>query len=163
MHWFKAFLAGVLGAAVMSLIAFAVTAFGFPFGFEMLLGSWATERVDTVSWLVGLAIHLAIGGAFGVLYAISFRWLRVEGGPAGIVISTVHLMIAGFLFAAIPSLHPLVPELVPAPGLYMSEQGPLGVALFVVTHLLFGAVTGGSYRRGRYARMADRRGMPTYP
>jgi hypothetical protein len=163
MHWSRAFLAGMVGAAVMGLVGFVVRAFGFPFGFEMLLGSWVTGRADTVSWLIGLGVHFAIGGMFGVIYALLFRWLRVEGGPAGVVISVVHLMIAGFLFAAIPPLHALVPELVPAPGLYMSNHGPLGVALFVATHILFGAVTGGSYRRSTHARIPAQGGMRTYP
>jgi hypothetical protein len=151
MQWLKAFLAGVLGAAVMSLIAFVASAFGFPFGFELLLGSWVSGRADTPSWLLGLGLHLAIGGLFGLIYAGLFRWLRVAGGSAGVLVSIVHLMIAGFLFAAIPPLHDLVPELLPAPGVYLSSQGPLGVALFVITHLVFGAVMGSVHRRSTHA------------
>jgi hypothetical protein len=160
----KAMFAGVLAAAVMSLVAFVVRALGFPFGFEMLLGSWVMGFVGYVPWLAGLGIHLLAGAFFGLIYALIFRWLRIAGARAGILISIIHFMIAGFLLAAIPPLHPLVPEQLPAPGIYMSGYGPLGVALFVLVHLAYGAVMGGIYRRSTYARIPTRRGRyVTYP
>lgn len=164
MNFSKAILAGLLGAAVISLVAFVSRAFGFPFGFEMVLGSWVLAEAGYLAWVIGLGIHLAIGGFFGIVYAALFRWLRVTGGGAGVVIAVVHLMIAGFVLAAIPPLHPIVPEGLEPPGYFMSGDGPLGVALFVALHLVFGAVVGATYRRTTYARIGTQRGrFATYP
>jgi hypothetical protein len=142
----SAFLAGVLGAVVVSLITFLVRLAGFPFGFELLLGSWVTGETGYLSWLTGLLVHFAIGGLFGILYAAAFGWMRILGARAGLLVSILHQMIAGFALAAIPWLHPHVPAALPEPGIYMSGSGPLGVALFVVVHLIFGAAVGGAYR-----------------
>ena len=160
----KALLAGVVGAAVMSLIAFLVRLAGFPFGFEMLLGSWVTGSVGYVTWLFGLGIHLAIGAVLGVIYAVVFHWLKVSGARVGVLVGVVHFMCAGFALAMIPAFHPVVPDVVLAPGIYMSNLGPLGVALFVIAHLVYGAVVGGLYRRQTHARVVvRRRGVASYP
>ena len=164
MYLSRAFLAGVLGAAVLSLVAFVARALGFPFGFEMLLGSWVTGSVGYVTWLVGLVLHFVIGGLLGVVYAILFRWLGFAGARVGVLISVVHLMVAGFLLSGIPPLHPTVPEVIAPPGVFMSGLGPLGVALFVIAHIVFGAIVGGAYRRSTYARVVTvRQRVTSYP
>jgi len=39
----------------------------------------------------------------------------------------------------------MIPEMMPPPGAFMSGMGAMGVGLFVLEHLMYGAIVGGMY------------------
>jgi hypothetical protein len=44
-----------------------------------------------------------------------------------------------------PMMHPLIPEMMPAPGTFMSNMGMMGVMAEIVLHVAYGAVVGAMY------------------
>jgi hypothetical protein len=45
----------------------------------------------------------------------------------------------------IPAMHAMIPERMSAPGAFMANTGGMFVALFVIEHLLYGAIVGALY------------------
>ncbi len=149
----RAFLAGVAGAAVVTLLELVARAGGVPANLEMLVG--------TGRWLAGLVVHLAGGGGLALGYAAVFESRGRAGWTAGVALGALQALGVGGLLGVLPRVHPLVPEILPAPGAFMSNFGSAGVALHVAGHLLFGALVGATYESAmaqRRARDAARRG-----
>jgi predicted outer membrane lipoprotein len=146
MKLIKAMLGGVIGATTISVVTAGLRAAGVPINFELMLGSLFTESTSFGAWLLGLVLHLIVGSAFGVVYALIFEHglYRASWG-LGMVVSLAHLALAGFALAGVPVLHPLVPGALPAPGPMMLGYGTIGLVTFVVLHLMFGAIVGGFY------------------
>lgn len=143
----KAFLAGVIAGIAMSILMALGRAVGIPLNAEVMLGTMvglAPEAFGT--WLTGFAIHLAISGVIGLAYGWGFENVtgRAGVGP-GMLFAIVHVAIAGFVMGMMPALHPMIPEPMAAPGLFMVNMGAAAVALFVVEHFVYGAITGGIY------------------
>jgi len=44
-----------------------------------------------------------------------------------------------------PAVHPLIPEIMPAPGAFTANLGTMGIAAFVILHPLYGAIVGAMY------------------
>jgi hypothetical protein len=44
-----------------------------------------------------------------------------------------------------PIMHPLVPEMMPAPGAFMANLGMMGVGAFFMLDLIYGAIVGAMY------------------
>lgn len=142
----RAFAAGVAGGLVMTGgFGAAVRALGLPLNLELVLGTLFLPRGLT-AWLVGLAMHLVISGAIALVYAWGFERVthRADAG-VGAIFSMVHIVIAGLALLAIPAIHPLIPEQMRAPGAFMSGLGVLGVVLFVIEHVIYGALVGAMY------------------
>lgn len=136
----RAFLAGVVGGAVMAVLAKVG-----PVNLEMLLGTFLLPR-GVAAWVLGLVLHLLVSGAIAMLYALAFERVTHHASAAlGVAFSLVHILIGGAALAAIPALHPLVPEQVRAPGVFMSSVGFGGVLLFVIEHVVYGAIVGQLY------------------
>lgn len=142
----KAFGAGVLGGLVMTGgFGGAVRAFGLPLNLEHVLGTLWLPR-GLLAWFVGLAMHLVISGLIALLYAWGFeRVTHRAGAGVGALFAVVHLVIGGIALAALPAIHPLIPGSMPAPGAFMSGLGFPGVLLFVIEHLVYGAIVGAIY------------------
>lgn len=113
---------------------------------EQTLGTMVLDP-GAAAWFVGLVLHLAISGLIALLYAWGFEHVARRAGVAvGLLFAVPHLLLAGvFMGAVLPAVHPLVPEVLPAPGSFMLSLGALGAAAFVLLHLLYGAVVGGIY------------------
>jgi hypothetical protein len=139
--------AGVIGAIVMTLIMrLARVSEALPANLEMMLGTMIGLPVGALAWTVGLVIHLGAGAVFGLIYAWCFEHFAHRAGwGTGLGIGAFHTIISGFFLAAIPPLHPLIPEQMPAPGVFMANLGALGVMAFALLHLIFGAILGSSY------------------
>lgn len=142
----KAFSAGVVGGAVMSAIMFVARMMGMDVKLELLLGTMVLEP-GTTAWIVGLVMHLIISAMIALAYAWAFEnVLNRSGWQAGMMVSVVHILIAGvFMGAILPAMHPLVPEQMAGPGWFMANLGLLGVAAFVMLHVIFGAIVGSMY------------------
>jgi hypothetical protein len=139
----RAFGAGVLGAAVMSVLMAVSRGLGFPVKLELVLGSYITGSTDARGWVVGFLAHFAIGGLFGIVYALGFgRGMRHAGVLPGLALGALHALAAGLVLVALPRVHPLIPDEIVAPGPFMANLGLMGVISFVGLHLLFGAIVG---------------------
>lgn len=139
----KAFAAGVTGALAMTAIGALLRLVGFPMNLEMLLGSMITLGLGPGTWLTGFLMHLVIGGVLGIVYAGIFRIThRVDAG-VGAAIGLAHGFISGILLGFAPAMHPLIPQTIPAPGTMMSGLGLFGVIVFMLMHVMFGAIVGG--------------------
>jgi hypothetical protein len=142
----RGFLGGVLGALAMSAGMGVLRIFGVPIDWEMMLGSLLLGSTGPLVWLIGLGLHLLMGGCFGVAYAAIFEFgLKEANGGIGSAVGAAHAVISGVLLAFVPQLHPLVPEVWPAPGVFLLGLGAFGVLLFIALHVMFGAIVGGYY------------------
>ena len=141
----RAFFAGVIAASVMSAVMWIGRAMGMPVNLEMMLGSWLTLGIGPITWTIGLAMHLIIGGLFGFVYGAILERTRASSGM-GMTLGVAHAVIAGFALGMVPALHPLVGEVIAAPGPYMLNMGWPGAAAFLILHMMYGGVVGGIYQ-----------------
>ncbi len=146
MHIGKAFFAGVVGGAAMTLILTAARAAGAAADLSMLLGTLPGNAPNSRAWLVGFLLLTAISGLIGIAYGAVFENVtRRAGMAAGLSVSLVHLALGGIFVGLLGAMHPLVPKLIASPGFFMSAYGGLGILAFVAAHLSFGAIVGGLY------------------
>lgn len=139
----RAFMTGVVGAALVALAGALARMAGIAFDLAWLQGSLLTGpdgACGAVAYALGLAMQLVTGGALGTLYAALLAAAPRPTPMAGGFIGLLHAMIAGVCLAAMPALHPAVPEAITAPGLLMIGRGALACGLFVLVHVAFGAL-----------------------
>jgi hypothetical protein len=142
----RAILFGVLGAAAISLVTAVLRGVGLPLSIEIILGTMTGLEPGGAAFGLGLIIHLAMGGLFGLLYAYLFERIWDHGGATmGMLLSVLHASLIGILIGFTPQFHPLIPERLPDPGPYFSNLGVAGVLTFFGAHLLYGAIVGGGY------------------
>ena len=143
----KAFLAGVVGGAVMSAIMLmARTVMGMEVKLELLLGTMIGLQPGTTAWIVGFVMHLMISGLIALAYAWAFEnVLHRANAGAGALVAIAHILVAGVFMGMMPLMHPLVPEVMPGPGFFMLNLGVMGLVAFVMLHLIYGAIVGAMY------------------
>jgi len=79
-------------------------------------------------------------------YAVGFEYImRRAGWAIGLGFGVIHTLIAGIGLGLMPAMHPLMPEIMPAPGAFMANLGTMGIAAFVILHLIYGAIVGTMY------------------
>jgi hypothetical protein len=145
----RAILFGVLGAVAISLITAAVRAAGIPISIELLLGVLTGAPPGPTAFGIGLLMHLAMGGAFGLLYGYLFERVWDHGGATtGMLLSVIHASLVGILIG----LTPVVPAPLQDPGPFFSSLGPIGVITFFGAHLVYGAIVGAGYGHVRAER-----------
>jgi hypothetical protein len=142
----RAILFGVLGAGAISLVSAGLRLVGLPIRIELLLGTLTGMEPSNAAYAVGLVMHLAIGGAFGLLYGYLFERVWDHGGAAtGMILAVIHSALIGILIGLTPSFHPFVPERIADPGPYFANAGIVGVVAFFAIHVLYGAIVGAGY------------------
>ena len=143
----KGFVAGIAGALGMSLLMIIARGLGVHIDMEMLLGSMVTSTLGLGTWILGFALHLAIGAVCGWIYAFCFeRLTRRAGAGVGMGYGAVHALLAGAVVAALPYVHPLIPVTLPAPGAFLANLGDTAVISFIALHIVFGAIVGVFYK-----------------
>lgn len=142
----KAVIAGIIGAVAMTAIMWmGRTLMGMPANLEMMLGTMFGGPPGPMKWALGFAMHLMAGVAFALIYAAIFEKVTHRAGAlVGAGIGVAHTIFSGLMLGAIPMMHPLIPEQMPAPGMFMSNV-PMGVIAFFMLHIIFGAIVGGMY------------------
>jgi len=146
MNYARAFVGGVAGGAVMSLLMAGARAMGMQATLEMVLGTMLGLAPGTGAWVVGFAMHLVISGLIALLYGWGFeRLTRRADWQVGLGFGVVHAVIGGLVMGMVPAMHPLIPEQMPAPGAFMWNLGPMGVVAEMVLHLIYGAIVGAMY------------------
>jgi hypothetical protein len=142
----KAIIAGLVGGVAMTILAWLVRLAGLPMNAEMMLGSMVSSSPGATTWLIGFLMHLTISALIALAYAWGFeRVTHRAGAVVGLGFAVIHVIIAGIVMAMIPAIHPMIPEQMPAPGAFMANMGGTFVALFVIEHLLYGAIVGALY------------------
>lgn len=143
----RAFVAGVVGGAVMSaLMWMARVLMEMPANLEMMLGTMFGMMPSATTWLIGFAIHLMISGLIALIYAWGFEHLTHRAGwLVGAGFGLIHALIAGLVMGMMPAMHPMMPEQMPPPGAYMSNLGTMGIMAEFMLHLVYGAIVGAIY------------------
>jgi hypothetical protein len=128
----RAFIAGVIGAVVMEVVMLLLRVAGVPLHIEMRLAAALGSQI----WLIGLVMHLLIGGVIGIVYAVVFEWiLNSSGVGQGVLLGAINTIFAGFVWA-----------LFSRPGAFWSTLGPVGIAALFLVHFVYGGVVGGLYK-----------------
>jgi hypothetical protein len=142
----RAFVFGILGAAAISVLSAVLRAVGLPITLEMILGTMFGWAPSPGAFVLGLAMHLAIGGAFGLLYGWLMETVWDHGGASmGMILGVLHASLIGMIVGMTPQWHPLVPERLADPGPYFANLGIAGVLCFFAVHVLYGAIVGAGY------------------
>ena len=140
----RLFLFGVLGGALMTVTLTFARAFGLATNLELLLGTWVGIPPGLMAWLVGLGLHLAFAGLLGIVYGVAMERLPPHHGgwDVGMLYAILHVFIAGSILSALPEIHPYIPARLDEPGPFFASFGLMAVFLFIVSHLVYGAVVG---------------------
>ena len=140
----KAIIAGLVGGIAMTVLGWLVRLVGLDMNAEMMLGTMVSSPGAT-AWAIGFVMHLMLSALIALAYAWGFERIHRAGAGAGLGFAVIHIAIAGLVMAMIPAMHPMIPEQMPAPGAFMANMGATFVALFVLEHLLYGAIVGATY------------------
>jgi hypothetical protein len=141
----RAIMAGLFGGLAMTILAWLVRLMELDFNPEMMFGTMVSSP-GAVAWLIGLMMHLVVSALIALAYAWGFEHVVHRAGIwVGLGFAIIHLVIAGMFMGIIPALHPMIPEQMPAPGAFMANMGATFIGLFLLEHLLYGAIVGGTY------------------
>ncbi|MCA1604127.1 MAG: hypothetical protein LC775_01255, partial [Acidobacteria bacterium] len=81
-----------------------------------------------------------------LIYALGFEYVTHRAGVLiGLGFAVIHIIIGGIVMGMMPMMHPMIPEQMPPPGAFMSGMGAMGAGLFVLEHLIYGAIVGAMY------------------
>ena len=131
MHAGRAFVAGIVAAAVASGIMLLLRATGLTLDIDTRLAT----LFGTSSWIVGLAVYLVIGGIIALGYAAFFEWVIQQAGVGpGVLLGAWNTIIAGFVWASTTD-----------PGKFWIHFGAGGIAALFFVHFVYGGVVGGLY------------------
>ncbi len=146
MKWGRAFWAGVLGGAVMTIVLAIARTMGMQVNMSMMLGTMIGVMPSVGAWVLGFVIHLVISGLIAWLYGWGFEQIahRANAG-IGALFSLVHTVLAGLFLGIMPAIHPLMPDVIGAPGVFLSNLGTAGIVAFVLLHVIYGVIVGGAY------------------
>ncbi len=141
----KALIAGIVGGVAMTLLAWLARQMGIGMDAEMMLGTMVSSP-GNAAWLIGFAMHMMLSVAIAFIYAWGFERVTHRAGVVvGLGFAVIHVILAGMVMGIIPAMHPMIPEQMPAPGAFMANMGTTFVALFVIEHLMYGAIVGAMY------------------
>lgn len=142
----KAFGAGVVGGIAMVILMWMARTFmGMQMNLSMMEGTLFLPA-GSAAWIMGFIMHLIMSGLIGLVYAWGFENLTHKSGAAvGAGFAIIHAIIAGFFFGIIPAIHPRIPEMMPAPGIFLSNMGAVAVVAFFILHLVYGSTVGALY------------------
>jgi hypothetical protein len=142
----RAIVAGLTGGIAMTILGFVVRQMGIDMNAEMMLGTMFVSSPGTAAWIAGLMFHLVLSAIIALIYAWGFEHVTYRAGVVvGLGFAVVHMIVGGIVMGMIPPVHPMIPEMMMAPGAFMSGMGAMGVGLFVLEHLMYGAIVGGMY------------------
>jgi hypothetical protein len=109
---------------------------------EYWLGARITHTYDAATWVVGLFLHLSMGGLSAIAYAFVFeRVTRRAGISRGASVGLVHGVIVGALWVSVSGI-----QLAATP--WASLGALLSVVAFSATlHMFYGSIVGAVYGR----------------
>lgn len=137
----RLFSAGVIGGVAFSIASSIFRAAGIHIELELWLGTLLIGP-GAAAWLVGFFWHVTLSGFIAIAYGRAFMALRRSNVSTGVRLSIVHMVLTGMLVGVVPLLHPRIPEVMPAPGFFLTADGLAGVIALIAVHLAYGAVVG---------------------
>lgn len=138
--WGRAIVGGIIGAAVMSILLWIAQAIGLTdFGFARLLGAFVFRGTGTWPWVLGFCFHLILGAGFGIVYGFILELWGKSGWWRGLIVALPHLLLAGIILQLV---HPRTIEW---PGFMGLHEGIATLIIWVVIHLVYGAIVGSVY------------------
>ena len=150
MSWVKAFLAGIAGAVLMTVMM-SIVIYGGGFrvlDFSMMWGTLVGLPKGGVAWIVGFVIHLIVGGLFALIYAALFKAFSGAGLMRGGIFGIGHALVTGVIIALLPLVHPLMETgRMLSPGPYFSHEGIAGILFYFFLHIVYGGTVGWLYAR----------------
>jgi hypothetical protein len=154
MKWGKAFLIGMLAGAVMVLLLAIGRLFGIQANLSMMVGTMFGFAPGIGTWILGFIVHVVLSGLIAFLYAAGFEYITHSASASiGATFSIIHILIGGFMMGLIPLLHPMIPEMMPAPGAFLAGLGVAGVIEFIVLHLVYGILVGAMYSPVKHSEL----------
>ncbi len=140
--------AAVIAAQLMEAPAYLQRALGLPVHQDIFDEGGSILRAPA-PWrrLAGWVGHSVLAVAIVLLYAMFFATVADNDNLAwwGILAGTVHGLLGGVVIGAFVDVHPRMPGLVPAPGVFYRHYGRRDVITFILGHLWFGLVAGVIY------------------
>lgn len=142
-EYLPALIAGLVGGAVMFAMRLMMKAAGVDLKMDVAR-MWGTMMKihGTAGLMVGLLIHLVVSALIALIYVWAFKLLGADDLYVlwGLLGGAIHWVIAGVFLAMVPAMHPEMPERVTPPGAFAKNFGAPDVPIFLVGHLLYGAV-----------------------
>jgi hypothetical protein len=125
-----------------------------------------TKRFYTVAFGIGMAAALVLSvttllarsaGITDMSFEIALGSV-LSGAPDPVA------LVSGFfcLLGLAPQLHPLMPEILPAPGVFMVNGGISDGVLFFALHLIYGAIVGYGVQKVAATRFLDSEEEPEF-
>ena len=141
--------AGLVAGAVMLAARLLLRLVGLRLQMDVTL-MWSSMfgLHDASGRAVGLATHLVVSVAVGLIYAAGVRLLFGADDALwlwGLLGGVLHYVIAGAFLAVAPEMNPEMPESVPAPGMFAARLGGADVGAFLAAHLAYGLTFGIAY------------------
>ncbi|MGI8547270.1 MAG: hypothetical protein ACR2M1_08040 [Gemmatimonadaceae bacterium] len=142
----KAFWAGVAGGIAMVVLMWMGRTFmGMHMNLSMMLGTMFLP-MGAGAWIMGFIMHLIISGLIALIYAWGFENVTHKAGVwVGLGFSIIHAIGAGIFMGMVPAIHPRIPEMMPAPGFFLSSMGMMGVIALFILHFVYGGIVGAMY------------------
>jgi hypothetical protein len=151
-----AILWGFLATIVLTTIEALGRGLGFTrINIPFMLGTIITGNREKAGW-IGLAMHLAIGWLFALLYAVVFNSLGRSTWWLGLIMGVVHgLFVLAVLLPMLPGIHPRMasemqgpgptPMLAP-PGFLVLNYGRATAVVTMIAHAAYGVMMGMGYQ-----------------
>jgi hypothetical protein len=148
---------GLLGTLVLTTAVRGASELGLTrMDLTFLLGSIVTgRRLRAKAW--GVALHLAVGVTFALMYGAIFAALGRSGPWFGALLGALHAVFSGTILVNVllPIVHPRMgtPDssaretpLIEPPGFLMSNYGRSTFLVSLVAHMAYGAIVGWAQR-----------------
>jgi|SRR5699024_10165109 len=145
-----AILAGIIAAAIITILIYILKALGRNLDLPYLLGTYFID-IDNRSkvYTTGIIIHILIGGIWGFVYMVTILGLGIQPvWTVGILWGFAHGIIAGVLMTSVSQTHPYVGDgkPIPDPGILGSRLGAVEPYLVLGLHVIFGIITVFTYQ-----------------
>ena len=136
MNVFAAVIAGLAGAAAMTLLMMLAPRMGMPkMDIIGMLGSMVSKDAGRAR-VIGAVMHFMMGVVFALIY--TFLWGRGIGSATvvwGLIFGLVHGLVVGVMM---PMMSRMMPS--SSAGAASSSGGMAGLIGLVMAHLVFGLV-----------------------
>jgi hypothetical protein len=142
-----AFIAGVIGGAVMIGFVAVIRALGIAsLDLSMLWGSLFTHNLSGGTWVLGFIVHLIVSGLIALVFAAVFEAIRASNWRLGLLGGAITAVIAGFIVAGyhVP-VTGAATTTVESPGAFAINYGVASLVTFIIAYLIYGVIVGSMY------------------
>lgn len=143
-EFWPAVFAGLIGGIAMSMLDWMMKPMGMKMDPHHMWGTMMKLHGGT-GYAMGFVFHMILSAGIALLYAGFFDIVGAGDNlwAWGLLGGLIHWAIAGGMFMPmVPAMHPEIPERQPAPGIFVTNYGPLDTTGFLMSHLAYGLVVG---------------------